>query len=106
MLPQKIKQYRKIRNMTQEKLAEEIGISVDQIASIESGRRKVSVENLISFCECFHVNINELLQVDIDLDNEVRKDWVAEINQSLDSLDIVQLRLVRTMICSLVYLPK
>ena len=101
ILSRKIKQYRKLRSMTQAELADEIGFTPDYISSIESGRRKVTVENLKRFCDCLHVGVEELLSVGGQDDSDVRSDWIAEINEVLDSLDATQLGLVRTMVCSL-----
>ena len=100
-ISQKIKQYRKLRNMTQAELATEIGFTADYISSVESGRRKVSLDNLRRFCECLHVGIEEMLPADGENDSKVRSDWIAEINGTLDSLDTAQLGLVRTMVCAL-----
>jgi transcriptional regulator with XRE-family HTH domain len=102
ILSQKIKQHRKLRRMMQGELAEEIRFTTDYISNIESGRRKVTVENLKRFCECLiNVGIEELLPVEVKDDSKVRADWIAEINGMLDLLDTTQLGLVRTMICSL-----
>lgn len=101
VLSQKIKQYRKIRSMTQEELAEEIGVTTDHIASIESGRRKVSVENLIRFCESFHIDTSELLPIGKQDDDTLKQSWINDINETLGLLSMSQLGLVRAMICAL-----
>jgi len=101
IVSQKIRQYRKIHNMTQEDLAEEVGISADYVSSIESGRRSVSMEKLMRICECLHVSMADMLPIEDGDDSELRKQWIAEINDTLGSLDITQLGLVRTMVCSL-----
>jgi transcriptional regulator with XRE-family HTH domain len=100
-ISKKLKQYRKIRSLTQEELAEEIGVTADYISSIEQGRRKISTDNLMRVCECLCVNVADMLPVKERDDAGVRADWIAEINGTLDSLDTAQLGLVRTMVCAL-----
>ncbi|MCL2222464.1 MAG: helix-turn-helix transcriptional regulator [Oscillospiraceae bacterium] len=98
---QKIRQYRKIHNITQEELAEEIGITPDYVSSIESGRRGVSIENLKRICEYFRVSMADILPIELEDESELKDHWISEINDTLRLLDIGQLGLVRTMFCSL-----
>ena len=101
ILSQRIKLYRKLRNMTQEELAVEIGVTTNHISSIESGRRKVSVDKLKRLCECFGVSTEDLLPAGVENHLDLRKRWIEEIDETLDTLDVSQLWLVRTMVCSL-----
>ena len=101
MLSQRIKRYRKIRNITQEELAEEIGVTTNHIASIEAGRRQISLGTLVRVCECFHVSMAEMLPVNAADDSALRADWIAEIDDTLALLDTAQLGLVWKMVCGL-----
>lgn len=60
-LGKKIRNERTKRHMTQEKLAESIGISVSFLGHIERGSRKASVETLVSIANALQVGMDYLL---------------------------------------------
>lgn len=62
----RIKEMRKKAGMTQERLAEEIGISRDVIARIETGKNGTSVDGIINFANYFKVTTDEVLGIDSD----------------------------------------
>lgn len=47
--------------ITQEELAEKVGISVSHLSSIEEGRRCPSVENLLKIAKVFEITVSELI---------------------------------------------
>ena len=63
---ERLKTYRKIRNMTQEKLAERIGINLRQLARIEAGESFVSSETLLNICIVLEITPSVLFDYDID----------------------------------------
>ncbi|OPZ94317.1 MAG: HTH-type transcriptional regulator ImmR [Firmicutes bacterium ADurb.Bin419] len=72
----RIKEYRMNLNMTQEALAEAVGISAVFVSQIESGNRKPSLETVF--------NISSTLNVPMDY---LMKDWVVKGTSSkLDEL--------------------
>lgn len=60
-----LKDLRKIRNFTQEKLAESIGINLRQLARIEAGESFVSSETLLKICTALDVTPKSLFDYDI-----------------------------------------
>lgn len=56
-----IRHFRRIRDLTQENLAEETGLSVNFISSVERGTRNISVNNLITISTALDVNISQLV---------------------------------------------
>ena len=62
----RIKEMRKKAGMTQERLAEEIVISRDVIARIETGKNGTSVDGIINFANYFKVTTDEVLGIDSD----------------------------------------
>ena len=52
----RIKKMRKEKHLTQQRLADTIGISQNGIALIESGKRNPSDQTVMSICREFHVN--------------------------------------------------
>ena len=57
-----LKELRKIRNFTQEKLAESIGINLRQLARIEAGESFVSSDTLLKICTALETTPKSLIQ--------------------------------------------
>jgi len=58
---EKLKYYREQHNLTQRKLAEELGVSYSLIAMYENGLRKPSFEKLCAIGDYFNVPITDLV---------------------------------------------
>ena len=77
---EKVKKLRHEKDLTQQQLAELLGVAVSAISSYESGNRYPSYEVLISLARIFHVSTDYLLGLEklktIDVsgldDNEVK----------------------------------
>lgn len=61
-LGQRIRQQRKLMNMTQEELASVSDVSTSYIGHIERGIKHCSLETLICICNSLHIPPNSLLQ--------------------------------------------
>jgi len=61
---EKIKNIRELKNLTQEYVAEKLGITQAAYSKIESGTTKVSYEKLFQISNILGVEINELLNFD------------------------------------------
>lgn len=73
-LGKRIKQQRVQARMTQEKLAEEAGISLSFLGHIERGTRKASLDTVVKICNALKVSPNLLLRDSLEDDlisNEV-----------------------------------
>ena len=57
---QRIKQVRRDRGMTQERLAEALSVSVGYISQIERGVTKISLETLAAVAACLACDLSEL----------------------------------------------
>ena len=60
LLGQRIKEVRKAKNITQEELAEKIGIGTSNISYIENGKFAPSIENFAKITEVLGVEPSEL----------------------------------------------
>ena len=67
-LGKRVKQQRKLAQMTQEKLAERAGISFAFVGHIERGTRKASLETLVKLANALKISPNILLQDSLDDD--------------------------------------
>lgn len=61
----KLKALRRIKRMTQEELAAEMGISKTSVVNYESGARKIPLELIIKFAEFFNASLDELIGLNI-----------------------------------------
>lgn len=59
-----LQKYRKYRGLTQEKLAELIGVDVTSISSIETGKYFPSADNLSKLAEALQVQFSDLFTFD------------------------------------------
>lgn len=69
---ERLKVLRNERNMTQEELAKQIGISRTNIGQYETGVRKVPLNIILQFSEFFGVSVNDLLDINVDEESEVK----------------------------------
>lgn len=60
-LGERIRKMRKEKNITQETLGEQIGLTSAQIYNIETARSRPSIESLINISDVFQVSVDELL---------------------------------------------
>ncbi len=58
---QRIRKFRKACGLSQEELAEKIGISATHMSHIETGNTKLSLQVLVSLAECLEVRTDDLL---------------------------------------------
>ena len=74
-LGQKVRFVRKQKNMTQEQLAEAVGISASFLGHIERGTRVASLETLVALCKTLNVGPEYLLghELDGDIPPELRE---------------------------------
>jgi transcriptional regulator with XRE-family HTH domain len=62
ILSANIKHYRSLRGWSQMKLAEEIAISTNFLADIETGKSWVSSLTLVKLANCFEIEVYELFR--------------------------------------------
>ena len=80
MFGENLKNLRKTKNFSQEKLAEKIGVSRQSVSKWECGDAYPEMNNILTLCNIFHCNINDLVHEnisDIDsLDEEIKMNIV------------------------------
>jgi transcriptional regulator with XRE-family HTH domain len=54
----KIKNFRELKKITQEDLAEGLGVSVQQLHKYETGKNKISIDKLMILARRFNVDLN------------------------------------------------
>ena len=67
---------RKSAKMSQEKLAEKVGVSRQSVSKWENGEAYPEMDNILKICKIFHCKINDLIHDDIQdidsLDEEIK----------------------------------
>lgn len=65
-----LRNLRKSKKISQEKLAEKVGVSRQSVSKWERGEAYPEMNNILSLCEIFHCKINDLVHEDlIDIDS-------------------------------------
>lgn len=67
----RVKELRKVRHMTQEQLAETLGITVKHISSVERGVARMSLEKMIDLCKALDTGMDYLVLGRTPLGSEV-----------------------------------
>ena len=80
-LGKNIQKYRKLNKITQEKLAEIIGVEINSISSIETGKYFPSPENLVKISNALNTSISNLFYFKEDCTCD---DYIEEINNLED----------------------
>jgi len=101
ILSQKIRYYRNLKNMTQEELAQEIGVEPLHISCVERGSKGLRLSKLELLCKCFNITMADLLPVDTQEDPEEKIMWIDEIVDTLETLEPSQVGMLKTMVRSL-----
>lgn len=82
-LGKRIRQQRTLAHMTQEKLAEEAGISLSFLGHIERGTRKASLDTVVRICNALKCSPQILLQDSLENDLWGGKVQVSEPHRQL-----------------------
>jgi transcriptional regulator with XRE-family HTH domain len=73
VLSSTIKHHRGLRGWSQMKLAEEIGLSTNFLADIETGKSWVSSLTLVKLANCFEIDVYELFKPETVPDDETKQ---------------------------------
>ena len=87
---QQIRKYRKAYGLSQEQLAEKIGISVTHMSHIETGNTKLSLSVFVNIARTLEVQTDDLLQYGLS----ERKICFQELAEVLESCNATQIRII------------
>lgn len=82
---QRIRKFRRAYNLSQEQLAEQIGISTTHMSHIETGNTKLSLPVLVAIAKVLNVQTDELLYDTPQITKTILKNEIATV---LDSCTI------------------
>ena len=98
---QNVQKYRKYRNLTQEKLAELVGVDVTSISAVETGKYFPSADDLTKIVEVLQVNFSDLFEFDSLVSNEEIFNDIVEIISAFKD-DKKRLNAVRNFVKTLI----
>ena len=94
ILGQKIRQIRKEKGFSQEKLSEEIDISPRQMCMIESGNSYPSIETFVKISKILEIDINNFFNLNVKNSDNLR----SEIYDLINICSVSELYLLKDII--------
>lgn len=91
---QQIRKYRKAHRLSQEQLAEQIGISVTHMSHIETGNTKLSLPVLVELAKILEVHTDDLLS-EAPLERNIA---FNELSDLLESCSTQQIRIITDIV--------
>lgn len=95
---QRIRKARKAQNISQEELAERVGISTTHMSHIETGNTKLSLPVLVNISTSLEVSTDSLL---FEESKPSRSNLLNSITSTLESCTTTQLKIAEEMIKAL-----
>lgn len=92
---QRIRKVRKARGLSQEKLAEKIGISTTHMSHIETANTKMSLSTFVELAIALEVRADELLYDKRPKDRSASIDSITEL---LDDCTVQQVRIIEDIV--------
>ena len=83
----KIKEKRILRKLTQEQLAERIGISPKSLSQIELGNNFVTADNIEKICNSLNISPKSLFDFSIEHSDELLENTIAKLKNNPYLLD-------------------
>lgn len=98
LLGARIKEVRKLRQLSQEKLAEKVGVEPKQISRIEGGKSSPSMDTLEAIARELQVEMKDLLDFQHLQDGEpIEAQMLRSFRMMDDSTKRLAIRLLRTL---------
>ncbi len=91
-----IKKHRKLKGLTQQKLADKIFVDTGHISKIENGKNNMSLTTFILIANALEVSSDVLLAENIAISNSKKNDKISQI--LLDSTEKERLILTRIIL--------
>ena len=92
---QRIRKIRKAHGLSQEKLSEQIGISVTHMSHIETGNTKLSLAVLVDLASVLEVRTDDLLYDSSPVERNTSIDAIVQI---LDTCTTQQIRIIEDVL--------
>lgn len=91
----RVKELRKMRNLTQEQLSEQLGVFQKQIGNIETGTTFTTMGNLEKLANVLGVEISELFEFN---HQKTREELISEISQIINNTPDSKLKIIYRLV--------
>lgn len=91
----RIKDLRKKAGMTQQELADKVGVSVNQISQVERGVRGLTVDSILLISKLLNSSVEYIATGELNIPTRELK--IGDINIPCDKIDMV-MRVIRAVI--------
>jgi transcriptional regulator with XRE-family HTH domain len=99
LLGMRVREVRKLRGLSQEKLAEQVGVEPKQISRIEGGKSAPSLDTLEAIARSLQVEMKDLLDFQHLIPEERVEDQVVRLLSMMDEkTKRVAIRMLRTLV--------
>lgn len=85
---QKVKQIRQRKGVTQEQLAEAVGVGVTHISHLETGSGTVSLKVFLAIVNYLECSADEILCKEINAARPIVDNWLAELVADCDPTEV------------------
>lgn len=92
-----IKKYRRLHQMTQETLANQLHLDTQYYAQLERGERNFTLEKIISVCKIFDIGIEDIIKIE-PLHSEPTDAQMQNLIAMMEPLSSSQLLLIEKFI--------
>lgn len=90
LLPQKLKELRKVHNYTQDYVAEVLGVVRQTYSHYETGKRTPDAAALYKLAGLYNISIEDLLHLTIDIDRDISYDAPLPTETSSDLSEFLE----------------
>lgn len=98
LIGRNIRRFRKENKLTQEQLAERVGVSTSFCANIERGGRSMSIQVLTKFANALHVSVDNLVRDPSELEDQHTENIRALLNKSTEDVSSLAEDIVRLLV--------
>lgn len=98
LIGKKIKEFRRRNNLTQERLAEKVDLSVTYICMIETGRKHLSLQKIAQIAEALDVTVDKLLYEHL---SKKISDYVTDLIKVTSDCSDYELKIILDTLSSL-----
>lgn len=98
LIGRNIRKYRKESRLTQEQLAERVGVSTSFCANIERGGRSMSIQVLTKFANALNVSVDSLVRDPSEVDGQHTENIRALLSESSEDVSSLAEDIVRLLV--------
>ena len=94
LLPQKLKELRKINNYTQDYVAEVLGVVRQTYSHYETGKRTPDAEALYKLAGLYNISIDDLMHLTMNVDRNISYDAPVPTQSSTDLAEYLEFLMI------------